>query len=102
MGGGRCGDPANRMLDHSIYVENSTGASVVDNVFMRTAGYALVLRIVSFTFHTVTFGNRSTFRSPSFGMRSSRPIMSETSFWRVIDDIGSPTAAFLPSRRTVT
>ena len=40
-------------------------------------------------------------RSAISATRSARPIMSETSVWRVISAIGAPLATFLPSRRTV-
>lgn len=38
-----CGDPANRLLDHAIYVQSSSRARIVDNVFLRSGGWAVQL-----------------------------------------------------------
>lgn len=38
-----CGTTANGVLDHSIYAQGVTGAQITDNVFLRSAGYAVQL-----------------------------------------------------------
>ena len=38
-----CGDPANHVLDHSIYVASSRRARIVGNVFLRSGGWAVQL-----------------------------------------------------------
>jgi hypothetical protein len=38
-----CGDPANGIHDHGIYIENSVGAEVVDNLFWHAAAWAIQL-----------------------------------------------------------
>jgi hypothetical protein len=38
-----CGNPANRMFDHGIYVLETTGARILDNVFLDSSGFAVQL-----------------------------------------------------------
>jgi hypothetical protein len=38
-----CGSPSNGLHDHAIYVENSVGAEIVDNVFSHAAAWAVQL-----------------------------------------------------------
>lgn len=38
-----CGDPGNGLLDHAIYVQSASGTRIVDNVFLRSAGWAVQL-----------------------------------------------------------